>query len=155
MYGNIPKNPAHVYAYKTISIWLIGLEVFKSFPPLQRLAASHISTGHFDSVPGELRLKAYESRVMVSFLSLCLRRVWETCGDANRTTELELNTALTTRFSNWSLDLEQCPINLTSEQAERLRASGTESLVNHYSATTQHEQYPKPKEGSTSIRERN
>jgi len=95
---------------------------------LMRHAAPNITTGHFDVLPGELRLKAWASRIMVTFLAVCLRHIWTTIDPGLRTVELELCTVLAIQISNWSLDLERCPIELTHDQAERLYDNGMKQL---------------------------
>ena len=71
---------------------------------------------------------------MVTFLAVCLRHVWSTRDVAARTVDLELCTVLATNVSNWSLYLEQCPIDLTREQALHLHTSGHEKLIRFLSA---------------------
>lgn len=66
---------------------------------------------------------------MTTYLSVCLQAVWRRCGAGHRDVELELCTVLGTRISNWSLDLEQCPIELDYVQARRLYDSGVECLT--------------------------
>lgn len=66
---------------------------------------------------------------MTSYLAVCLQAVWRRCGAGHRDVELELCTVLGTRISNWSLDLEQCPIELDYVQARRLYDSGVECLT--------------------------
>ena len=46
------------------------------FVEQSRHSPSYITAGHFDAVPGELRLKAFETRLMTTFLAICLRSVW-------------------------------------------------------------------------------
>ena len=94
---------------------------------LFRLAGPYITCGHFDMNPGELRLKAYESRIMTTFLAVCLKSVWDR-NAANRSLELELCLALASKVSNWSADLERCPIDMTREQAVRLYDDGHQNL---------------------------
>lgn len=77
-------------------------------------------------VPGELRLKAYGSRIMISFLAICLRAVCNARDPSEHTEELRLCTLLMTQLSNWSLDLEMCPIDLSPDQAQRLYETGME-----------------------------
>ena len=91
-----------------------------------RHAAQFITMGHFDSVVGELRLKAYGTRVMITFLAICLQSLWKRCTPAQRTDELRLCCLMMTQLSNWQLDLEGCPIDLTEEQANRLFRTGME-----------------------------
>ena len=83
--------------------------------------------GHFDAVPGELRLKAWESRMMTAFLAVCCRTLRSRM--TNEDVELDLCLLLTTQISNWSLDLEQRPIELDLDQSLRLHDSGMESLT--------------------------
>lgn len=92
-----------------------------------RHGVQRITAAHFDVCPGELRLKARESRMMVSYLAICLRSVWN--DPTKRTFELDMCTALAVKLSNWSLELERCPIELSFEQASHLHALGLESLV--------------------------
>ena len=47
----------------------------------------------------------------------------------NEDVELDLCLLLTTKISNWSLDLEQCPIELDLDQSLRLHDLGMESLI--------------------------
>lgn len=101
-----------------------------------RHACPYITTGHFDAIPGELRLKAWESRMMTAFLAVCLRRVWQTCDASLRSAELQLCTSLASQVANWSLDLEQCPIELSYQQAVRLHDSGVEILVKNWLSRT-------------------
>ena len=108
--------------------------VFKGIPyivvcGISRHTPSYITNGHFDAVPGELRLKAFETRLMTTFLAICLRSVWASVDATQRTVELELCTVLATQASNWSLDMEQCPIDLDFEQASRLYESGVAKLA--------------------------
>ena len=91
-----------------------------------RYAAQYITCGHFDAVPGELRLKAYGSRIMISFLAICLRAL----SISHRPSEsLQLCYLMMTRLSNWCLDLETYPIELSPEQAQHLYDTGKESLM--------------------------
>ena len=94
-----------------------------------RLAGPFITTGHFDLNPGELRLKAYESRVMNTFLAVCLRSVWVSSTESQRSVELQLCLLLASQMSNWSAALEQSPIDLSREQALRLHADGIKNLI--------------------------
>ena len=88
-----------------------------------------ITTGHFDAVRGELKLKAYATRIMVTFLAVCLRSACNARDPSEQSVELRLCTLLLTQLSNWSLDVETCPIELTAEQAQRLYDTGMEFLV--------------------------
>ena len=92
-----------------------------------RHGSPYITLGHFDAVPGELRLKAWESRMMTSFLAVCCRTLRARM--TNEDVELDLCLLLTTKISNWSLDLEQCPIELDLDQSLRLHDLGMESLI--------------------------
>ena len=96
-----------------------------------RHAAQFITIGHFDAIPGELRLKAYGTRIMISFLAVCLRSLCEQLDASQQTDELRLCSLMMTQLSNWNLDLENCPIDLTEEQAERLYATGMEHPAMH------------------------
>ena len=60
--------------------------------------------------------------MMTTFLAVCLRKVWS--DNRNGDVELELCTVLASQVSNWSLDLEQCPIELDFESAQRLHDTG-------------------------------
>lgn len=91
-----------------------------------RYAAQYITSGHFDAVPGELRLKAYGSRIMISFLAICLRTLHNSHDSSE---SLLLCSLMMTRLSNWCLDLETCPIELSLEQAQRLYDTGKEPLM--------------------------
>ena len=96
-----------------------------------RHAAQFITIGYFDAIPGELRLKAYGTRIMISFLAVCLRSLCEQLDASQQTDELRLCSLMMTQLSNWNLDLENCPIDLTEEQAERLYATGMEHPAMH------------------------
>ena len=74
-------------------------------------------------------MKAFETRLMTTFLAVCLRSVWSSVDASLRTVELELCTVLATQASNWSLDMEVCPIDLDVEQASRLHDSGVANLA--------------------------
>lgn len=80
-------------------------------------------------VPGELRLKAWHSRVMVAFLAVCLQQVIAATPPAERSLDLVLIAAATLQISNWNLDLENCPIDLAEDQANRLYDDGMQHLV--------------------------
>ena len=67
---------------------------------------------------------------MTSFLATCLRALSTSVDVTLHTVELKLCTSLATQVSNWSLDLEQCPVELSWEQACRLYDGGVENLVN-------------------------
>ena len=80
-------------------------------------------------VPGELRLKAWHSRVMVAFLAVCLQQVIAATPPAERSLDLVLIATATLQISNWNLDLENCPIDLAEDQANRLYDDGMQHLV--------------------------
>ena len=94
-----------------------------------RLSIPIITTGHFDMAPGELRLKAWHSRVMVAFLAVCLQQVVAATPPAERSLDLTLIATATLQISNWNLDLENCPIDLAEEQANRLYDDGMQHLL--------------------------
>lgn len=94
-----------------------------------RLSIPIITTGHFDMIPGELRLKAWHSRVMVAFLAVCLQQVVAATPPAERSLDLTLIATATLQISNWNLDLENCPIDLDEEQANRLYDDGMQHLA--------------------------
>ena len=94
-----------------------------------RLSIPNITTGHFDEIPGELRLKAWHSRVMVAFLAVCLQQVVVATPEAERTTDLILSAQATLQIANWNLDLEMCPIDLSQEEGDRLYIQGMAILV--------------------------
>lgn len=93
---------------------------------LLRYAAQHITTGHFD-LTGALRLEAYGTRVMFSFLALCLHTVSNSQEPAQQSDELKLRTLTMSQSSNWSL--ENCGIDLSEEQAQRLYDTGIAYLI--------------------------
>ena len=68
---------------------------------------------------------------MISFLAVCLRSLCEQLDASQQTDELRLCSLMMTQLSNWNLDLENCPIDLTEEQAERLYATGMEHPAMH------------------------
>lgn len=80
-------------------------------------------------IPGELRLKAWHSRVMVAFLAVCLQQVVAATPPAERSLDLTLIATATLQISNWNLDLENCPIDLDEEQANRLYDDGMQHLA--------------------------
>ena len=96
---------------------------------LWRYAAQYITTGHFDAAAGELKLKAYGTRIMISFLAICLRTACDARDPSQQSEELRLCTLMMTQLSNWSLDVEMCPIDLSQEQADRLYDTGMEFLI--------------------------
>ena len=96
---------------------------------LWRYAAQFITTGHFDAVGGELKLEAYGTRIMISFLAICLRTACDARDPSQQSEELKLCTLMMTQLSNWSLDLEMCPIDLSQEQGDRLYDTGMEYLI--------------------------
>lgn len=65
--------------------------------------------------------------MMTAFLAVCCRTLRSRM--TNEDVELDLCLLLTTQISNWSLDLEQCPIELDLDQSLRLHDSGMESLT--------------------------
>ena len=107
---------------------VFGVDGFDTCIRHTRLAGPHITTGHFDVIPGELRLKARESRCMTTFLAVCLRALCTSLEEGAHTVELKLCTVLATNLSNWSLYLEQCDFDLTYEQALHLHRTGHEWL---------------------------
>ena len=111
-----------------INAVVFGVHGFDTCMRHTRLAGPHITTGHFDVIPGELRLKARESRCMTTFLAVCLRALCTSLDEGAHTVELKLCTVLATNLSNWSLELEQCDIDLTYEQALHLHRTGHEWL---------------------------
>ena len=94
-----------------------------------RLSLPIITTGHFDETSGELRLKAWHTRVMVAFLAVCLQQVVVATPEAERTTDLILSAQATLQIANWNLDLEMCPIDLSQEEGNRLYIQGMAVLV--------------------------
>ena len=96
---------------------------------LWRYAAQFITTGHFDAVGGELKLKAYGIRIRISVLVICLRTACDAPDPSQQSEELKLCTLMMTQLSNWSLDLEMCPIDLSQEQGDRLYDTGMEYLL--------------------------
>jgi hypothetical protein len=96
---------------------------------LWRYAAQFITTVFFDAVGGELKLKAYGARIRISFLVICLRTACDAPDPSQQSEELKLCTLMMTQLSNWSLDLEMCPIDLSQEQGDRLYDTGMEYLL--------------------------
>jgi len=77
----------------------------------------------------ELRLKAWTSRVMTSFLCVALQDVSKTFTNDQRNQELALATAATTKLSEWLLAIERCPRYMSVEQSENLHQLAWEFLV--------------------------
>lgn len=96
---------------------------------LIRLSLPIISTGHFDAIPGELRLKAYATRVLVAFMAVCLRDLVHRTPASEQTVDLKLATLGCTQIANWSLMLETYPLNLSEAQATNLYDLGMKHLV--------------------------
>ena len=71
----------------------------------------------------------HATRIMVTFLAVCLRSACNARDHSERSVELRLCTLLLTQLSIWSLDVEMCPIELTAEQGQRLYDTGMEFLV--------------------------
>ena len=94
-----------------------------------RLSLPIITTGHFDAIPGELRLKAWATRVLVAFMAVCLRDVVQRTDASNQTVDLKLATLGCTQIANWSLMLENYPLNLSEEQATNLYDLGMKYLA--------------------------
>jgi hypothetical protein len=117
---NVMSKGFYFFSREFLTLW---------FVEQSRHSPSYITAGHFDAVPGELRLKAFETRLMTTFLAICLRSVWSSVDAARRTADLELCTVLATQASNWSLDMERFPIYLDFEQASRLHESGVANLA--------------------------
>ena len=67
--------------------------------------------------------------MMISFLAVCLRKVYNSCQPSEQTTNLKLCTVLMSQLSNWSLDLEMSPIELSRGQAQHLYDTGKAYLV--------------------------
>ena len=77
----------------------------------------------------ELRLKAWTSRVVTSFLCVALQDVSTQFTNEERNQELALATAATTKLSEWLLAIERCPRFMSVEQADNLHRLAWEFLV--------------------------
>lgn len=75
---NVMSKGFYFFSREFLTLW---------FVEQSRHSPSYITAGHFDAVPGELRLKAFETRLMTTFLAICLRSVWSSVDAARRTAD--------------------------------------------------------------------
>jgi MFS superfamily sulfate permease-like transporter len=69
----------------------------------------------------ELRLKAWTSRVLTTFLSVCLQELCKRLPGDNVDIELKLATVVLTKLSDWMLQVERTPRFMTRQQATDLQ----------------------------------
>lgn len=112
-----------------------------------------ITKGHLNLTDyAELRLKAFASRIMTSFLAVVLTNLQrEKSCVGQSSVDLDLVALATTQFSNWSLLVEEYPHALSNEQADKLYHDGRKFLKTYKLLAIHHVQlgnrrYPlKPK----------
>ena len=92
-----------------------------------------ITKGHLNLTDyAELRLKAFASRIMTSFLAVVLTNLQrEKSCVGQSSVDLDLVALATTQFSNWSLLVEEYPHALSDEQADKLYHDGRKLLWLH------------------------
>ena len=77
----------------------------------------------------ELRLKAWNSRIMTAFLTTCLTALVSSLPVSDRSVELALTTGAMVSISSWMLKLEGCGRYLSGEEAEMLWDEGNKFLA--------------------------
>lgn len=98
----------------------------------RRHSQAIISGGLFHRTAGdfvELRLKAWNSRIMTAFLTVCLDNVLKNIPAADRTPALKLTTATMHSMSTWMLRLEGADKRLSAEDAQWLWDEGNRCLA--------------------------
>ena len=77
----------------------------------------------------ELSMKAYTTRVFTTYMSVCLRAlITSPAFQATADVDLQLICLATQQLSNWMLDLETKPLELSQQQADSLYDAGMTSL---------------------------
>ena len=97
------------------------LRHYQPFIPTALLA---VPAGDFP----ELRLKAWSSRVITAFISVCLQDLSARYSDATRPPLLAAATVAVAKLAEWMLLVEKYPRLLSEEQAEHLYNVGWETL---------------------------
>ena len=94
-------------------VWLFPERHYQPFIPVSVLA---VKAGDYP----ELRLKAWTSRVLTTFLSVCLQDLCKRVPNDKMDDELMLATVAMTKLSDWLLKLEMTPRYMTRVQANDL-----------------------------------
>ena len=105
----------------TIAIDSRPLRHYQPFIPTALLV---VPAGDFP----ELRFKAWSSRVITAFVSVCLQDLSARYTSATRPPLLAAATMACAKLSEWMLLVEKYPRFLTEEQAEHLYNVGWETL---------------------------
>ena len=107
-----------------VSMDIIKTRPLRHYQPFIPSALLVVPAGDFP----ELRLKAWSSRIITAFVSICLQDVSSTYSNATRSPLLAAATMASAKLSEWMLLIERYPRLLTEEQAEHLYNVGWETL---------------------------
>lgn len=125
-----------VWGKKTFLFHLMMFFLHFSLLRIETFSCRHsqpiISGGLFHRTAGdyvELRLKAWNSRIMTAFLTVCLDNVLKNILAADRTPALKLTTAAMHSMSTWMLRLEAADKRLSAEDAQWLWDEGNRCLA--------------------------
>lgn len=92
---------------------LACFQTWRHYQPFIPVTVLAVKPGEYP----ELRLKAFTSRVMTTFLSVCLQDLYSHVPNDQVDRELLLATVAVAKLSNWMLQLERTPRYMTRQQA--------------------------------------
>lgn len=102
--------------FEILGYFKIEMIAWRHYQPFIPVTVLAVKPGEYP----ELRLKAWTSRILTTFLSICLQDLFNRLPNDRVDQELMLATVSLTKLSDWMLQLERTPRYMTQEQANQL-----------------------------------
>lgn len=97
---------------------------WRHYQPFIPVSVMQVKAGDYP----EMRLKAWTSRVLTTFLSVCLQDLSNTAPNDQVDQELMLATVSLTKLSDWMLQIERTPRYMTRDHSNKLEELSWQSL---------------------------